>query len=184
MVERGCSQPCTTKSTENQRERLLLKGKVSCCFQWKGIDAVQANTSDVHWCCLINILNKFFLQFLPFHPHQVCLSSTCSVLRLHFIYLHTVINCKEIKPVSPKGNQPWIFIERTDAEPEAPILWPPDGKNWLIGKDLDAGKNWSRKEKKAAEDETVRWHHWLNEYESEQTPGDSEGQGSLVCFSP
>ena len=65
------------------------------------------------------------------------------------------LDCKEIKPVSPKGNQPWIFIGRTDAEAEAPILWPPDVKSWLIGKDFDAGKNWRQKEKRAAEDEMV-----------------------------
>ena len=75
----------------------------------------------------------------------------------------------------------WIFIGRTDAE--APILWPPDVKSQLIGKDPDAGKDWRQKEKRAVEDEMVGWHHWLNGHESEQTPGDSEGQGSLACCS-
>ena len=91
---------------------------------------------------------------------------------------------KEIKTVNPKGNQPWIFIGRTDAEAEAPILWPPDVKNWLTGKDPDAGKDWGREEKGMTEDEMIGWHHWLNGHEFEQTPGDSEGQGSLVCCSP
>ena len=89
---------------------------------------------------------------------------------------------QEIKPVNPKGNQPWIFVGRTDAEAEAPVLWPPDAKSWLIGKDPDAGKDWRQKEK-AAEDEMVGWHHRLSGHEFE-TLGDSEGQGSLVCCSP
>ena len=97
--------------------------------------------------------------------------------------LDSPLDSKEIKPVNPKGNQPWIFIERTDTEAEAPILWPPDTKSWLTGKDPDAGKDW-RQEKGATKDETVGWHHWLNGHEFEQTLGDSEGQGSLVCCSP
>ena len=96
--------------------------------------------------------------------------------------LRVPLGSKEIKPVNPKGNQPWIFTERTDAEAEAPILWPPDAKSQLIGKDPNAGKDW-RQEKRAAEDEMVGWHPWLNGQESEQTPGDCEGQGSLACCS-
>ena len=90
---------------------------------------------------------------------------------------------KESKPVHPKGNQSWIFTGRTDAEAEAQILWPPDVKNQLIGKDLDAGKDWRPKET-SAEDKMVRSHCWLSGHDSEQTLGDSEGQGSLVCCSP
>ena len=71
-------------------------------------------------------------------------------------------DCKEIKLTNPKGNQSWIFIGRTDAEAEAPILWPPDPKNWLFGKDPDAGKNWREEEKGMTEDEMVGWHHWLD----------------------
>ena len=93
------------------------------------------------------------------------------------------LDCKEVKPVIPKGTQPWIFIGRTDAE--APILWPPDAKNWFIGKDPDAGKDWWGQEGKGAtEDEMVGWYHQLNGHEFEQTPGDGEGQGSLACCSP
>ena len=88
------------------------------------------------------------------------------------------LESKEIKPVNPKGNQPWILIERTDAETEAPILWPPDGKNRLIGKDPDAGKDWRQEEKGVTEDEMIGWHHRLNGHEFEQAPGDCEGQGS------
>ena len=74
--------------------------------------------------------------------------------------LESPLDCKEIQPVHPKGNQPWIFIGRTDAKAEAPILWPPDTKNWLTGKDPDAGEDW-RREKGMTEDEMVGWHHWL-----------------------
>ena len=78
------------------------------------------------------------------------------------------LDCKKIQAVNPKGNQPWIFIGRTDAEGEAPILWPPDMKNWLIGKDPDAGTDWRPQEKVPTEDETVGWHHWLDGHEFEQ----------------
>ena len=84
------------------------------------------------------------------------------------------MDSKEIKPVNLKGNQPWIFTRRTDAEAGAPILRPPDAKSWLIGKDSDAGKDWRQEEKRAAEDEMVRRHFQLNGHESEQTLGDSE----------
>ena len=91
-------------------------------------------------------------------------------------------DCKEIKPVSPKGNQSWIFTGRTDAE--APILWPPNEKNWLIGKDPDSGKDWEQEEKGMTEDEMVEWHHQLNGHEFEQVLGVGDGQGSLACCSP
>ena len=77
------------------------------------------------------------------------------------------LDCKEIQPVNPKGNQCWICIGRTDAEAETPIFWPLDGKNWLTGKDLDAGKDWRREEKGMTEDEVVGWHHWHNGHEFE-----------------
>ena len=90
------------------------------------------------------------------------------------------LDSKEIKPVHPKGNQSWILTGRTDAEAEAPVLWPPDGKNWLIRKDSDAGKDWKQWEKGTTEDETVGWHHRLNGHEIEQASGVGDGQGSLV----
>ena len=98
--------------------------------------------------------------------------------------LESPLNCKEIKPVHPKGNQSWIFTGRTDAKAEAPMLWPLYVKNWLIGKDPDAGKDWRQEEKGTAEDELIRWHHWLNGHEFEQALGVGEGQGSLGCCSP
>ena len=94
------------------------------------------------------------------------------------------LDSKEIKLVNPKGNQSWIFTGRTDAEAEALVLWLPDMKSWLTGKDPDAGKDWGREEKGATEEEMVGWHHWLNGHEFEQTLGDSDGQGSLACCSP
>ena len=91
--------------------------------------------------------------------------------------LESPLDCKEIQPVHPKGNQPWIFIGRTEAK--APILWPLDTKSWLTGKDPDAGKDWRWEAKGATEDEMVGWHHWPNGHEFEQILGGSEGQGSL-----
>ena len=98
--------------------------------------------------------------------------------------LESPLSCKEIQPVHPKGNQSWIFIGRTDAEAETPILWPPDVKDWLIWKDPDAGKDWRQEEKGTTEDEIVGGHHRLDGYEFEQDPGGGEGQGGLVCCSP
>ena len=98
--------------------------------------------------------------------------------------LESPLDCKEIKPVHHKGNQPWIFIGRTDAEAETPILWPPDAKNRLIGKVLDAGKDWRQEENGMTEDEIVGWHHWCDGQEFEYAPGVGDGQWSLVCCSP
>ena len=94
------------------------------------------------------------------------------------------LDSKKIKPVNHKGNQSWIFIGRTDLEAEVPILWPPDAKSQLIGKDSDAEKDWGQEEKRPTEDEIVRGHHQLNGHDFEQTLGDTEGQGSLVYCSP
>ena len=98
--------------------------------------------------------------------------------------LESPLDCKEVKPVNPKGNQSWIFTGRTDAEAEAPILWPPDMKNWLIWKDPDAGKDWRWEEKGTTEDEMNGLHHQLNGYEFEQALGVGDGQGGLACCSP
>ena len=98
--------------------------------------------------------------------------------------LESPLDYKEIKPVNLKENQPWIFIGRTDPEAEAPILQPHNAKHQLTGKDSDAGKDWGQEEKGVTEDEMVRWHHQLNGRVFEQSPGDSERQGSLVCCIP
>ena len=128
----------------------------------------------------------------PQEPLQECSSprylrgSVPSILQVFVSFLimpslrllRVPLDCKEIKPVNPKGNQSWIFIGR--AEGEAPVLWPPDVKNWLLGKDPDAGKYW-KQEKGTTEYKMVGWHHWLNGHEFEQAAGDGEGQGTLAC---
>ena len=91
---------------------------------------------------------------------------------------------KGIKLVNPKGNQPWIFLRRTDAEAEALILWPPDEKRWVIRKDPEARKDWWQEEKGMTENKIVKWHHWLNGHEFEQPPADDYGHGSPACCSP
>ena len=98
--------------------------------------------------------------------------------------LENPLDCKQIKPANPKGNKSWIFIGRTDAEAETPILWPPDAKNWLIGKDPDSGKDWRQEEMGMTEDEMVGWHHQLDGHEVGQALGVGDGQGSLACCSP
>ena len=98
--------------------------------------------------------------------------------------LGSPLDCKEVQPVHPKGDQSWVFIGRTDAEAEAPILWPPDVKSWLIGKDTDAGKDWGQEEKGTTEDEMGGWHHRLNGHGFGWTPGVGDGQGGLACCSP
>ena len=90
--------------------------------------------------------------------------------------LESPLDFKEIKPVNPKGSQPWRFLGRIDAETEALILWPPDVRSRLIGKDPNAGKDWGKKEKEMTKDEMVGWHHWLSGHEFEPAPGDSEGR--------
>ena len=102
----------------------------------------------------------------------------------HVLVCNSASYYKEIKPANPKGNQPWIFIKRTNVEAKAPILWPPDLKSQLIGKDPDVEKDWRQEEKRMSEDEMVGWHHRLDGHEFDQAPGDSEGRGSQVCCSP
>ena len=98
--------------------------------------------------------------------------------------LESPLDSKEIKSINPKGNRSWIFIGRTDAEAETPIVWPPDAKNWLIWKAPDVGKDWRQEEKGMTEDKVVRWHNQLDGHEFEQAPGVGDGQGGLACCSP
>ena len=95
--------------------------------------------------------------------------------------LESPLDCKEIRPVHPKGDQSWVFIGKNDSKTETPVLWPPNGKSWLIGKDLDAGRDWGQEKKGTTDDEMAGWHHWLDGRESEWTPGVGDGQGGLVC---
>ena len=98
--------------------------------------------------------------------------------------LESPLDNKAIKPVNLQGNQFWILIRGTDAEAETPILWSPDVKNWLLGKDPDPGKDWRQEEKGETEDEMVGWRHWIYGHEFEQAPGIGDGQGGLACCSP
>ena len=95
--------------------------------------------------------------------------------------LESPLDYKEIQPVHPKGDQSWVFIGRTDAKAETPILWPPHAKSWFIGKDPDAGKDWGQKEKGMTEDEMAGWHHRLNGHGFGWTPGAGDGQEGLEC---
>ena len=95
--------------------------------------------------------------------------------------LESPLDCKEIQPVHPKGDQSWVFIGGTDVEAETAILWPPHVKSWFIWKDPDAGKDWGQEEKGMTEDEMVGWHHWLDGHGFGWTPGVGDGQGGLEC---
>ena len=112
----------------------------------------------------------------------MCVCVCVCVYKMYIKWLESPLDCKEIKPANPKGNQPWIFIGGTEAEAEAPIFWPLDARSWLVGKDLDAGKDMGQ-EKGTTEDEMVGWHSQLNGHDFEPTPGDDEGQGRLACCS-
>ena len=98
--------------------------------------------------------------------------------------LESPLDCKKIQPVHPKGNQSWIFIGRTDAEAETPILWPSDATSWLIWKDPGAGKNWGQQEKGMTKDEMVGWHQWFDGHKFEEAAGVGDGQGGLACCIP
>ena len=95
--------------------------------------------------------------------------------------LQSPLDCKQIQLVHPKGDKSWVFIGRADAEAETPILWPPNAKSWLIGKDSDVGRDWEQEEKGTTEDEMAGWHHWLDGHEFEWTLGVGDGQGGLAC---
>ena len=119
------------------------------------------------------------------YPNRCYIASLPPILfRTRRRTLESPLDSKEIKSVNPKGNQPWIFIGRTDAEAETPLPGPPAAKSRLIGKDPDAGKDWRQEEKGMTEDEMVGWHHWLKGDEFERVLGDIEGQGSLAWGSP
>ena len=129
------------------------------------------------------------------HLHRIPSYSAFFMRTVHFAHwwfwtvvlektLESPLDCKKIKPVHPKGNQSCVFIGRTDAEAETPVLWPADVKNWLTGKNPDAGKDWRQEEKGTTEDEMVGWHHQLNGHEFDQALGVGDRQGGLACCSP
>ena len=117
------------------------------------------------------------------HKESWALKNCCFWTAVLDKTLKSPLACKEILQVNPNGNQSWIF-SRTDAEAETPILWPPDMKNWLIGKDPDAGEDWRQEEKGTTEDEMAGWYHQLDGHEFEKTPGVGDRRGNLVCYSP
>ena len=115
------------------------------------------------------------------HKESWALKNWCFWIVVLERTLESPLDCKEIQPVHPKGDQSWVFFGRNDAKAETLLLWPPHVKSWLIGKDPDAGKDWGQEEKGTTEDEMAGWHHQLDEHEFGWTPGVGDGQGGLVC---
>ena len=156
------------------------------------------NSCPLSWWCHPTISSSVILfSSCPLPQHQSLfqwISSSHQVLKVlvfqlqhqsfQWIFRFDFFNdCLVWSLSCVSGNQPWILIGRINAEAEALILWPPDPKNWFIGKDSDAGNNWRQEEKGITEDKMIGWHHWLNGHKFEQTPGGSEGHGSLACCS-
>ena len=137
--------------------------------------SLEANYFTILW---------WFLPYINMNPPWIYFWNWCFWTVVLEKTLESSLDCKEIQPVHPKGNQSWIFIGRTDAEAETPILWLPGAKNWLIRKDPVAGKDWRQEEKGMTEDEMAGWHHLLNGHGFEQAPGAGDGWGSLTCCSP
>ena len=146
-----------TLPTKSSQVKSSQDSGFSCCHVWMWELDCEESWVPKNWCFWTVVLEKT---------------------------LESPLVCKEIQPVHSKGDQSWVFIGRTNAKAETPVLWPPDAKNWLIGKAPDAGKDWRGEEKGTTEDEIVGWHHWLNGHEFVQTPGVGDGQGSLAYCSP
>ena len=148
---------------------------------WQGIKKQRHQFADKCTSSQDNCFSSCHVQIWELdHKDGWVLKNWCFQVVVLEETLESPLDSKEIKSVNPKGNQPWIFTGRTDAE--VPILWPPDVKHLLIGKDSDAGKDWRQKEKGATQEEMVGCHYWLSGHECEQTLGDSEGQGSLAVM--
>ena len=148
---------------------------INCIHKLSSTSPPEGSKSTVNIYSYTHIYESIHLNFINYiHKHNKYL----------FIPTYTLESPKEIKPVNPEWNRSWIFIGRNDAEAETAILWPPDVKNWLIGKDPDAGKDWRQEEKWTTEDEVVGWHHPLNGPEFEQAPVVGNGHGNLACYSP
>ena len=137
-----------------------------------------------NWFFFLNIFNftLFYFTILYWFCHtSTWIHHRCTRTVVLEKTLESPLDCKEIQPVHPKGDQSWVSIGRTDTEAETPILWPPDAKSWLIGKDTNAGKDWGEEEKGTTEDQMVGWHHLLNGHGFGWTPGVGDGQGGLAC---
>ena len=142
---------CWKESYDQPRQHIV---KQRCYFTNKGPSSQSYGFSSSHvWMWELDYKESWVLK------------NWCFWILVLEKTLESLLNCSDIQPVHPKGNQSWIFIGRTDAEVETPVLWPPDGKNWLTSKDLDGRKDWRWEE--MTEDEMVGWHHWLNGHEFE-----------------
>ena len=162
----------------NEIKRWLILGRKAMT----NLDSI-LKSRDISFLTKVRVVKAMVFPVVMY-GYESWLSAKELMLLNHGAAEHPVespLNSKEIKPVNPRGNQSWIFTGRTDAE--APILWPPDAKSWLIGKDPDAGKDWRQEEKGTTEDEMVGRHHQHNGHAFEPNLGNSEGQGSLVCCS-
>ena len=148
------------------RENLEFFKNCIFCYELDNFLLLQVLSNEIHSFQYCVIRCHVWMWELD-HKEGWVLKNWCFWIVVLEMTLECPLESKDIKPVSPKGNQPWIFIGRTDAEAEAPILWPPDGNSWLLGKDPDVGKDWGQEEKGETEDEIVGWHHWLNGYELE-----------------
>ena len=172
--------PKTTVDNNCSHEiiRCLLLGRKAMT----NLDSI-LKSKDITLPTMVHIINIHVWMWQLDHKESWVLKNCCFWTVVLKKTLESPLDLKEIKSVNPKGNQPWIFIGKTDAEAEAPIFQLPDAKSQLTGKEPDAGKDWRHKEKGTTQDEMVRWHHWLTGHDFEQAPGDIEGQRSLVCCS-
>ena len=168
MVDSGCSHEikrCLLLERKAMTDRESVLKKQKHYFADKGPSSQSCGFFSSHvWMWELD------------HKEDWALKNWCFWTLVLEKTLESPLDCNEIKPVNPKGNQTWIFIGRTDTE--AAVLWPPDVKSWVFGKDPDAGKDWGQEEKWTAEDKTVGWHHWLNGPEFEQALGSGAG---LAC---
>ena len=181
----------------------ILPWVTSVIFIWNKVLATQLLAlCDLHtriigdpwlgsnWSSLSYLWKISYMRFVSLcmleldHKESSALKNWCFRIMVLKKTLENPLDSKGIKPINPKRNQPWIFTGKTDAEAEAPMLWPPDLNNWLTGKDPDVGKDWGQEEKWAAEVEMDGWHQWLNGHEFEQIPEDGDGQVSMECCSP
>ena len=153
-------------------------------LEWVTFPFSRGSSQPKDWTQVSRIAGRFFTNWVIREAHKESWVPKNGYFRIVVLEktFESPLNSTQIKPVHPKGNQPWIFIGRTDTG--ASVLWPPDAKSWLIGKDSDAGKDWGQEEKEASDDKMIVWHHRLNGQKFEQPSGDSEEQGSLVCCSP
>ena len=154
-------------------------------FNWLSpVDNYQLHSFAYSFQCLWSIVCLFeFVLWELDYKESWALKNWCFWTAVLEKTLESPLDCKEIQQFNPKGNQSWVFLGRTDCKAETSILWPPDVKNWLIGKDPDAEKDW-RQEKGTTGDKMIGWHHWLDGHEFDQALAVDDGQGGLACCSP